>query len=244
MNPTEYERALAEKLLYEFPPPFFRVVHDLKVKGVHSGGNRQIDVAVFRAEEKDPFLAAEAKLHSDTLNIGYIDAFVTKVKEVNAKIGIMVVSSNYSAPGRRLARAFDIGLRIMTVEEALEMQWRPIARKIFPMDWAFHPQIAAALYRLQKGDSPESIIEAMEGILFDEWLALVEYALQYHTSEATGFLWFVALHHYDDGWRFNAIQELIMSGAFDQFDLNLILERERDPAIVQMLIEYGYIERR
>ena len=240
MDSTEYEKALAEKLRYEFPPPMFEVVHDLRLKGVHSEGNRQIDVAVFRSEEMNPLLAAEAKLHSGTLDIGYIDAFITKLREVNARIGIMVVSSDYSKPGKRLARAFDIEVRVMTIEEALEMQWRPIARGIFPMDWAFHPQMATALYRLQKEEVPESVIEPIESIPFDEWLALVQYALQHHTSEATEMLWFIALHHFDGGWRFNAIQELIACGAFDQGEVNLILQHERDPEILDMLEQYGY----
>ena len=55
MNSSEYEKALAEKLLYEFPPPAFRVAHDVIVRGKYSGGDRQIDVAVFRDGENDLF---------------------------------------------------------------------------------------------------------------------------------------------------------------------------------------------
>lgn len=119
MNPTEYENALAEKLLYEFPPPLFEVVHDLEVEGKYSKGKRQIDVAVTRVGEDHPFLVAEAKLHSHTLNIGYIDAFPTKLKEVKANMGIIVVSSGYSKPGMRLAKALGIECWIMTIDEAL-----------------------------------------------------------------------------------------------------------------------------
>jgi hypothetical protein len=74
INPTEYEKALAEKLRYEFPPPMFMVVHDVKFTVKYSGGERQIDVAVFRSGEKDPFLVAEAKLYSRTIDILHVDA--------------------------------------------------------------------------------------------------------------------------------------------------------------------------
>ena len=80
MNSKLYEKALAEKLLYEFPPPMFRVVHDIVFIGKYSRGERQIDVAVFRVDNKDPFLVAEAKFYSNTVDILHIDAFVTKIK--------------------------------------------------------------------------------------------------------------------------------------------------------------------
>jgi hypothetical protein len=240
MNSKEYEKALAEKLLYEFPPPMFRVVPDKVFIGKYSGGKRQIDVAVFRADKKDPFLVAEAKFHTNTVNIRYIDAFVTKIKEVNAQIGIMVVSSSYTASERNLAKAFDIDLRIMGIEEALETQWLPIARAIFSLDWAFHQKIAAGLYRLQKNEAPDTIIEAIEEIPFDEWLSLVQYAIQNHPTEASDFLWFVARHHYDDSWRFNALQELISADLIRRFDVKQILESEQDLEILEMLHEYGY----
>ena len=116
----------------------------------------------------------------------------------------MVVSSNYTKSERNLAEAFDIHLRIMTVEEALEAQWLAIARSIFPLDWAFHSQIAAGLYRLRKHESPDDVIEAIEEMPFDEWLSLVQYAINYHPTEASNFLWFIARYHHDDGWRLHA----------------------------------------
>lgn len=235
MDSTEYEKALFEKLLYEFPPPIFEVIHDLKVTGKYSRGERQIDVAVRRAGQSHPFLAAEAKRHTRKIEIEYIDAFVTKLKEVDAKIGIMVTSSDYSAPGKKLAESLGIELWIMSIDEALEMQWRPVARQIFPWDWAFHPAIAAGLYRLQKKNKPQTVIDAIEEVPFEEWEVLVKYALENHPSEATNFLRFIALHHYDNGWRFNAVQQLIDFGALDRFGIQLLLSQESDPEIMELL---------
>ena len=239
MNSTEYEKALAEKLLYEYPPPFFEVIHNLKVEGIYSEGQRQIDVAIRRVGEDHPFLVAEAKLHAATLNIGYIDAFITKIKDVDAKIGIMVVSSNYSKPGERLATAHGIDLRIMTPEEALEMQWRPIARQVFPLDWAFHPDLAAGLHRLHRLEPPDSVIEALEAVYYEEWLAFVGYALAHNPAEADEFLWFVAQHHYDDGWRYNAIQQLDDIGSLDQSRKDTLLRKESDPETIELLRDAG-----
>ena len=151
-----------------------------------------------------------------------------------------MVSSGYTASERNLANAFDIDLRIMGIEEALETQWLPIARDIFPLDWAFHPKMAAGLYRLHKNEAPDKIIEAIEEIPFDEWISLVQYVVQRHPTEASNFLWFVARHHYDDGWRFNALQELIITELIRRFDVKQILESEQDSEILEMLHEYGY----
>jgi hypothetical protein len=138
------------------------------------------------------------------------------------------------------ARTFDIDLRIMTVEEALEAQWLAISREIFPFDWAFHPQIAAGLYRLQKNEPSEKILKTIEDMPFDEWVSLVQYAVSNYQTEAGLFLWFVAQYHDDDGWRFNALQELITSGLIKRFDVNQILKRENDTEILDMLYQYGY----
>lgn len=240
IDPKEYEKAFSEHLLYEFQPPLFEVVHDIRITGRYSQSPRQIDVAVRRAGEEQPFLVAEAKRHGRKVEIEYIEAFVTKLQDVDARIGVMVASSDYSEPGRRLAEAFNIELFVMPIETALEMNWRPIARRIFPMDWAFHPEMAAGLYRLQKGDPSEDVVESIEEIPFEEWEALVQFALVHHQAEAVGFLWFIANHHYDDGWRYNAIQQLIIFHALDQFNIGPLLAKERDPDILALLEDAGY----
>jgi hypothetical protein len=171
------------------------------------------------------------------LDIGYVDAFIVKLLEVRAKVGLMVAASGYSEPGKRLAEAFGVRLEVMTAEEALEMQWRSIARSIFPLDWAYHLQLAAGLYRLQKQDCPQSVIAALETVPFEEWLSFVGYALGHHPTEAREFLWFIASHHHDDGWRFNAVQTLVEHGGLGRDDAELLLTTESDPDVLELLRE-------
>lgn len=235
IHPKDYEKAISEYLLYEFQPPLFEVLHDIKIKGRYSGWPRQIDVAVRRAGEKNPFLVVEAKRRGRKVTVEYIDAFITKLQDIDIKLGIMVASSDFSEPGRRLAEAFDIELFVLSIEEAREMNWRPIVRAIYPMDWAFHPEMAAGLYRLDKGAPPDDIIESIDNISFEEWLALTKYALSNHQDEAVNFLRFVAYHHYDDGWRFNAIQQLTEFDLLEHLDINWILANEQDIEILDLL---------
>jgi hypothetical protein len=235
IDPRDYEKALSEYFLYEFQPPLFEVLHDIKIKGRYSGWPRQIDVAIRRVGEAHPFLIVEAKRRRRKVTVEYLDAFITKLQDIDAKVGIMVASSDFSEPGKRLAKAFNIELFVMPIEQAQEMNWRPIVRDIYPMDWAFHPEMAAALYRLEKGALPDDVIEAIDDISFEEWLALTQYALSNHQAEAVNVLRFVAYHHYDDGWRFNAIQQLIEFGLLEHLDISWILSNERDIEILDLL---------
>lgn len=237
MKWVDYEIALTERLRYEFQPPWFRVVHNTKIEGVYSKGQRQIDVAVYRLDEPYPFLVAEAKRHTKTLDIGYVDAFIVKLKEVKAKIGLLTVASGFSEPSKRLAKAFGIELEVMSAEEALKMQWLPVARSIFPFDWAYHPELADGLYRIQDGSEPQSIIDALENIPYEEWLSFVEYALEKHPIEARRFLLSVALIHRDDGCRFNAVQTLIDNGGISRSDVELLTASESDESIIELLNE-------
>src|SRR3712207_4602472 len=116
IDPKEYEMALAEKFRYDdFRPPIFEVMHNIKLRGRYSEILRQIDVAVRRAGEEHPFLIAEAKRHGRQVEIEYIEAFITRLYDIDVKFGIMVASSDFSQPGRRLAAAFGIELAIMPI---------------------------------------------------------------------------------------------------------------------------------
>jgi len=54
---------------------------------------------------------------------------------------------------------------------------------------------------------------------------------RHYPPEAAQFLRFVALHHYDDGWRFNAVQQLTETDMLTQSDIALILSKKNDAEI-------------
>jgi hypothetical protein len=238
ISPEKYEKALFEKLLYDFPLSHFKVIpNDRNIVGRYSGIKRQLDVAVYRKNVPAPFLVAEAKRHSRKIGIRQVECFIGMLDDVDAKMGFLASPKGFSAPAQRRAAASTIRVRVMSAEEALEMNWRSVARDIFPWDWAFHPDLAVALYRLNKKEHPDNVIEAIEAIPFDEWLGFVEYSLKNHTSEAVEVLWFIAQNHYDSGWRFNAIQQLMNHGLLSQSDIERILQQENDPDILDLLNE-------
>jgi hypothetical protein len=242
ISPEEYEKALFEKLLYDFPSSHFQVIpNDRNIVGRYSGIKRQLDVAVYRKNAPAPFLVAEAKRHARKVGIRQVECFIGMLDDVGAKMGLLACPKGFSAPAQCRAAASIIRVRVVSVKEALEMNWRSVARDILPWDWAFHPHLAVALYRLNKKEDPDDIIEAIETIPFEEWLGFVEYSLRNHTSEAADFLWFIAQNHYDSGWRFNAIQQLMNHGLLNQSGINRILHQENDPDILDLLRRKGHV---
>jgi hypothetical protein len=243
IDPDEYEKALSEKLLYEFPPIAFRVIWNDSVVGRYSKVPRQLDAAVYRENQSHPFLVAEAKRWGRPIDVGLIDCFIGKLDDIgpDTQIGVFVSLMAFSEGAERRAAASEIELLVVSADEALQMNWRPIARQVYPWDWAFHPDLAAGLQSLHQNDEPDKIIERLEGIPFEEWLGFVNYGLANHPSEATNFLRFVALNHHDDGWRFNAVHQLIVSNSLSQLDAERILSQENVPEIIGLLRDYGFV---
>jgi len=243
ISPDEYEQAFSEKLLYEFPPPVFRVVwDDRSLIGRYSKVARQLDVAVYRADESHPFLVAEARRWSRSISVEVVDCFIGKLDDIGpeTKAALLVALKGFSEGAMRRATASETKLLIVSADEALEMNLRPIARQIYPWDWAFHPELARALLSLQRNDDPEKIVQKIERIAYEEWLSFVQYGLENHPSEAIDFLRFIALNHPDDGWRFNAVQQLIHSSVLSQVDVERILAQEHDPEIIELLMGCGF----
>ncbi len=124
---------------------------------------------------------------------------------------------------------------MMTIDEALTIKWLPVARLVYPQDWIFREELALALRSLHEGAPPSAVVDALDLVWFEEWDALVEYALHHYASEAVAVLRAIASYHEDDGWRYNAIRHLIESGNLDQNIATQLRERELDPQIRELL---------
>jgi len=126
----------------------------------------------------------------------------------------------------------------MSPTEALEFQWLPLARSIYPWDWIFHLELSKAVKYLKEVTEPEFIIDALEGIAFDEWEAFVEYALVHHREEAVQMLETIAVNHIDDGWRYNAIRLLWECGNLNEALVETIKSTERDYETLEFIQLY------
>ncbi len=239
IEPQQYEQALVEMLRYEFKPPNFRVKGDVKIVGRFSKVKRQLDVVVYRANQSIPFFAADAKRHTRKIDVSRVECFLGQLEDVGIMIGLLTSPSGATAGAKRRALASSINLSVMSTDEARKMNWRTVARGLYPWDWTFHPQLAEGLFHLHEKHEPRLIIDSLEGIPFEEWSRFVTYGFENELPETEDFLRFVALHHYDDGWRFNAVQLLIEAGKLRTLDIKQILSSETDAAIIELLEENG-----
>jgi hypothetical protein len=63
MTPKEYEKAVLQRFRTLWPPPQFRVVHDVRLRGRKTRAKRQIDICIYETGYLKPVLLAEAKRH-------------------------------------------------------------------------------------------------------------------------------------------------------------------------------------
>lgn len=206
----EYERAMFNDLYYRFRPPEWRVVPDLrKLRGIISGGNRQIDVAVYyHKESKRPEWAVESKRYGRRLTIKDVEEFIGMVEDLGVRKAALVAPLGFS--DNALCRVADtcVTLIQLSEEDALRLNWRELARVVFPWDEGFHPQMGNAFHALINNKDIEATLDALDGIPYEEWLTTIDNLHRRRPAAAVSMLQRIAEYHPDDGWRFNAIKIL------------------------------------
>jgi hypothetical protein len=243
ISPETYEFGLLQRLKHEFEPQGLKVCGTENgekhyARGRFSRALRQLDVAVYRPGENAPFFLADAKRHKRKVDVKRVECFIGMMDDINANIGLLVAPNGFSKAAARRAKAANLTIKIMSSTEALEFQWLPFARSIYPWDWIFHLELSSAVKYLKEGAKPEFIIDALEGIAFDEWEAFVEYALVHHHEEAVQMLETIAVNHIDDGWRYNATWLLWECSDLNESLIEVIKSTERDHEILEFVQLY------
>jgi hypothetical protein len=243
ISPATYEFALLQHLRHEFERRGFKVCGTENgkkhfVKGRFSLTDRQLDVAVYCPGEAMPFLVADAKRHGRKIDVKKIESFIGMLDDVNASIGILVAPLGFTKPAIRRAEAANITVETMSPTEALEFKWLPFARSIYPWDWIFHLELAKALKHLKERAEPQVIIDALDGVAFEEWENFVKYALIHHNEEAVQMLETIVFHHFDIGWRYNAVRLLEEYGDLSTDIVEFVQSYERDPDILEFIRLY------
>ncbi|CAA9299655.1 MAG: hypothetical protein AVDCRST_MAG93-4503 [uncultured Chloroflexia bacterium] len=240
MRAADYEDALLQHLHHQFSNHLFSVAgtedgRQHKIYGRYSRVLRQIDAAVYCRGKSSPILMADAKRYRKPIDVKDVECFIGMVNDVGADIGLLVAPRPFTPAAQRRAQAADMVLKIMTIDEATNYRWLPLARQLYPWDWAYHNDLALALRRILEKVDIGLVIEALGDVPFEEWEAYVRYALSYHREEAVSLLETVAQAHYYSGWRFNAIRllqeaELLRSEFREQLE-----QHEEDPETLLLL---------
>ena len=237
---ARYEAALLERLRWQFRPQLFRVEGTrhgrMHTRVGRSGKPRQLDAAVYRRDEL--VLVAEAKRHDTRpLDIGRVDGFVGMLDDVGCRFGVLASPRGFTSGAKARAAASKIELLLLTYEEALSAELLPVARRIYPSDWAYHPNLASALLAIQQDLAWATIADKLEEVPFEEWEGFTQFAMIYHPEEAVEFLQKIALNHHDDGWRFNAARLLIEGCQMDVTLRSTLVENESGDADFVALLE-------
>lgn len=101
-----------------------KVTRNEKVRG-HSGRPRQLDVVIRRKVGLHSVLIViECKHQSRPVSISQVEAFVTKLHDVDASEGVIVSTSGFGDGAR--AQAARHGVRLQNYREALETDWKAV----------------------------------------------------------------------------------------------------------------------
>lgn len=169
---------------------------------------RQLDAAVYRGDQERPFLIADAKRHANVLDVTDVESLIGLMDDIGASVGALVAPKGFTRPAVRRAQGASVRVVVISVNEALTYRWYNVASEIFPHDWVFHNQLALSIRRLNDGASQDAIVEAMEEMAFEECEAFLYYAMRHDRNQAVSFLEWIALHHFDEGWVYNAARIL------------------------------------
>ena len=236
---SKYEDQILEKIKYEFDDSF-KYEKNYKIDGLISKGIVEFDIAIFRECESDPFWIIECKAwNKNTMKklINEIRLTPTKVKELNKKpeMFTFIVQNKPNNSAINIAQYEKIGIEVISEQEADERKWFYEANEIFPYDSMFHPKIYQAKKEIEK-DNYILAIDKLENIAYEEWLAIVDYSFDKYRVTIESLLRTVAEYHYDNGWRYNAIQKLDENGCLDEDFKEFLLQKESDLEIRELLL--------
>jgi len=236
----EYEGAVLQHLRQEFAATAVRVMgaeagQQHTVIGRFSLVPRQLDVAAYGIGDERPFFIADAKKHGDKLDVKDVECFVGMADDIGVNFASLVAPGGFTKAAARRAGAASMRLEVLTIEQAMTWRWLPLAQQLYPYDWVFRRELAKALRLLEEGAGPADLVDALDRVAFEEWEALVDFAIVHHSRSARQFLLAVAAEHPDDGWRCNAVQRLLDIGFLDDATRRRLASAETDPEVLELL---------
>jgi hypothetical protein len=232
MTPVQYELAVFEQCRIDWPAPRFEVRHDVKLAGGKSNTARQVDVAIYEAGHKIPFLLIEAKKHRRNLHAGIAGSTIALVQDIGGIPTIMVSTSGFSVAAANHLEAESIGHITITIVEANGLRWISVLEKRFAVDCEFKRISGQLVEALRTGDADPFLDE---GLPYEEWLAVLETGLSLFSKPTEHVLKTIALDHVDNGHRFNAVQLISGAGLIDRDYFAQLRVKETDPDIIALL---------
>jgi hypothetical protein len=120
MNWQEYQEAVAR--LYEQTAGFGLVSRNVFLPDKITGQRRQIDVLVeIEAKGHKLTILIDAKFRQEKLNVKDVEEVLSLAQAVGASKAVVVAANGWTHPSEVKARASDLDLRLLTLDEALDI---------------------------------------------------------------------------------------------------------------------------
>ena len=102
--------------------PNAQVEQNVRIRGIHSGVDRQIDIAVrTRAGQFDLLVVIDCKDYQIKVDVKDVEAFIGLAKDVGANKGALVSSMGYTPAAKTIAS--NAGLSLFTLVDAESEDW-------------------------------------------------------------------------------------------------------------------------
>lgn len=236
MDPTSYERAIAEYFRLLYPEPEFAVRHNIRVPGKLSGETRQIDVGVFSPPDPRPIFIVEAKRHRRKVNIATAGTVISLVRDVGSVPSALVATAGFSSAAKKYLTHEGIEHLAITIERAECLRWVPDLRARFHGEADFM-EVSGSLVEAIRNADPAPFLEC--NLPYEEWLAIADLGFSKFATGATTVFMSIPREHSDDGHRFNAIQLLDSWNSLSPIEAASLMENEVDPEVRELLAEIG-----
>lgn len=120
MDWREYEEAVA--LLYEQAEGIGDVTRNARIADGVTGQPRQIDVLITLSERGHSLsIIIDAKFRESKLDVRVIEGVQALATAVDASKAVIVAANGWTAPAARKAAASGVDLRLLTIEDALDL---------------------------------------------------------------------------------------------------------------------------
>ena len=139
----EFERVVAK--IHEAYGGEYEVQTNERVVDRETGEPRELDVTLRFKRGPYPFLVViECKNYRTKIDAPKIEAFVTKLRDVGAHLGVMVSAKGFTKPA--ITKAHKNNIQVYTLERAESLDWSTVRQKLevsipFPIEFTITPMI-------------------------------------------------------------------------------------------------------
>lgn len=152
--------------IHRFLAPGAEVRRNYRVRG-RSGRRRQLDVTISQSVASIPlFIVLECKRYKRPVGIEKVEAFVTKLRDVKADVGVMISASGFDEGALASARENKVYLKTYREADETDFWQRFVQADSWLNIMAYKPTISHVSMFLQDGRHFDNVPDNMA--LFDE----------------------------------------------------------------------------